>query len=246
MSDATQSRELRSLIDAAFEDAKSIRSRYPHQLLLALADQKVQEVLDSRFRAGQILKSVATPPAQLDTGLIPICFTFAPSSSVQLTGKSILVQLDHRCKVVAIDGDFVPERPNPIVDLRSSKSKLPLALATYNKSRKLSRRTNPAVTNQIRRLQADLLVRHGLLSSVEFSAIGGGDVISLSTDCVTYEETTEDTVIIVIVQDQNGNEIDRFEEIEADPGEPEATIIVDDAESTTVNDLLDRLGYPPI
>ena len=26
----------------------------------------------------------------------------------------------------------------------------------------------------------------GLLSSVEFSAIGGGDVISLGTDCATY------------------------------------------------------------
>jgi hypothetical protein len=83
------------------------------------------------------------------------------------------------------------------------------------------------------------------LSKVDFSSIGGGDSILLSTDCIVVEEGVEDTAITVVVLDENGNEIDRFEDFQADPTREE-TLMIDDSESTTVNGLLDQLGYPPI
>jgi hypothetical protein len=63
------------------------------------------------------------------------------------------------------------------------------------------------------------------LSKVDFSSIGGGDSILLSTDCIVVEEGVEDTAITVVVLDENGNEIDRFEDFQADPTSEETLMI---------------------
>lgn len=244
MSDFTQSPELRSLIKAAFDDAKSIQSRYPHQLLLALADQRVQEVLDSQFRAGQILTNLTPLPAQLDTGLIPIYFTFATSSSVQLTSKCILVQLNHRAEVIAIDQDFVPKRPNPHIDLGSGRSKLPLALAT-SKSRTPSQRIDPVVLKQIHRLGDELIIHHGLLLNVDLAAEGGGQQILMATESMVLAPALCETVQYTIVYNTDGSVGDTFRDEALDPCE-EYQLLLDDTEETTGNRLSAQLGFPPI
>jgi hypothetical protein len=247
MNKLSHSPELQRLIDSAFEDAKSIHSRFPHQLLLALADDAVQQVLDRRFASGQVLTKVATLPVHADTGLVPLYFTFAPSAAVNLAGTSILIQVDHRCDVTIADEDFVPARPNPVIDSKSVKRTAPLALATARSGGERLR-VDPAVANDRRRLHAEMLVHHGLLSQVDMdAAIGGGTLVILDTEC-TLTTTTgfEDTILgTVIVTDPNGNVIDRYQEIELDPSTEEQTSS-DDSTQMTVNELLDQLGRPGI
>jgi hypothetical protein len=244
MADTSHSKELRRLIDAVFEDAQSIRSRYPHQLLLALTDDAVQKALDRRFGSGQVLNKIATLPAETGTGLIPLYFTFAPSAAVNLAGTSVLVQVDHRCRVFIADEDFVPAAPNPIIASKSGKRTGPLTLATARAGGQ-RRTVDPAVAKERRRLDIELIAHHGLLSHVDMDAIGGGDTLVLDTECVIEETVFEDTVTTVVVLDENGNEIDRFTDIELDPSTDDQ-IMKDDSTQMTVNDLLDQLGHPGI
>jgi hypothetical protein len=41
---------------------------------------------------------------------------------VHLTSTCIPAQLDHRAKVIALDEDFVPERPNPLGERRAGEA----------------------------------------------------------------------------------------------------------------------------
>jgi len=193
-------------------------------------------------------------PRQRSAGLIPIIFTFAPSAAVQVAGKSILVQLDHRCRVVVIDEQFVPERPNPLVEPRPVEStekpgraagrpgKAPFALAA-SRGRRFVRKADPALLREIRRLEIDLVVRHGLLSQVDYDAVGGGTAVVLDTECTIEETVMTDTVYTVIVVDESGNPVDMYSEIELDTS-VEYKTMTDDSEHTTINGLLDRLGMP--
>jgi hypothetical protein len=148
--------------------------------------------------------------------------------------------------VTIADDDFVPARPNPVIDSKSVKRTAPLALATA-RSGGQRRSVDPAVIKERRRLDAEMLVHHGLLSQVDIDAIGGDDLVVLDTECtITTTTGFEDTVTgTVLVLDENGDLIDSFPNTELDPT-TEDQISSDDSDQMTVNDLLDELGSPRI
>jgi len=257
--------ELRMLIDVVIEDAKSIRSRYPHQLLLALADKEVQGVLANRFRSGQVLEDVVALRAQQDTGLIPVCFMFASGSAVRLAGKFILIQLNHRGQVLVIDEEFVPEQPNPVINVRSGQENLPLAVV-LSESRRLSQKSNPAISHKRRRLDAEFLNEHrlvsagthvptggvfdtqtevhtGVLTNIDLEqAEEGGGTFVMDTDCRIATPTFVDTVHHVVETDETGTIVDQFDDIFLDQGPDQIVTMQDDSEATNFSDFFEHYG----
>jgi hypothetical protein len=227
-------------MDATLKDAKSIRSRYPHQLLLALTDDTVLEALEKRFVDGEALTDISLLPLQGSTGLIPLCFTFAPSSSVMLAGTSILVHVDHRCRVTLADDDFVPARPNPVSGDVAARDTAPLALAARDGERRRPLATSVVLEQQ--RLASELLVHHGLLSQVKSADLGPTDYVYFETDCLVETTTYVDTTYTVVVKDENGNIVDQFEDYQQDESKEEQTM-ADDSGQMTVGDLVDHYGH---
>jgi len=226
-------------MDATVKDAQSIRSRFPHQLLLALTEDTVLEALEKRFTEGEVLTDITLLQLQPSTGLIPLCFTFAPSASIQLAWTSILVHVDHRCRVTLADDEFVPARPNPVSGDVPATRTAPLALAPRERRR---RRPDTSLVRERQRLGRELLVHHGLLSQVKVSELKPTDNVYFDTDCVVETDVYVDSPYTVIVKDENGNVVDQFEDHTQDPSKEEQTIL-DDSGQMMVGDLADQFGH---
>ena len=221
------------LIKLVTQDAHSLASRYPQQLLFALIDERVRQAIEKRFASGQVLKGVDTLPAHRATGLIPIHLSFAAGSALNLDTGSLLVELNHRCEVVGIDEEFEARLPNPVTKL-PPRDPLPMAVVKSEDGR-LTRQIPPDVLEQMSDLHDALIVKHGIL--VQAHETGGGSVgVILDTESEVPVPYTYDSIVRVL--GENGEEVDRF--TVADYGSRDETM-VDDSQSTTLDSLFELL-----
>lgn len=239
MATKNHSEQLRRLIDGVVADARSRRSRFPHQLLFALADARVQEALDQRFHAGQVLSDVSTLPVQEGTGLLPLCLAFDFTPSLRLPQNCMLILLDHTTAVVGIDEQYVPVRPNPHVALLTPEDRIPFALVTSG-SGKLKRVIPEATLKRLHTLELDFIAQHGILTAFypsEGTPVDGGTRVVLDTECTVPVPFTYDTVYTIIDESTGAS----WQETLADNG-VDYQSQTDDSEAMSLDDLLGRLG----
>ena len=224
-----------ALVELVIKDAHSLTSRYPHQLVFALTDQRVRQAVENRLDAGQVLTGIDTLPADRATGLIPIYLSFAAGSALKIDAGSLLVQLNHRCEVATVEEDFEPRLPNPVSKL-PPRDALPAAVVK-SENKRLTRRIDPQVLDRMNDLHDALIVKHGVLVQVDESGLDHGTGVILDTECAQEIPFTYDTEFLVV--NTETGEIDSI--TLADEGS-EIQYVVDDSESTTVGDLFDRFN----
>jgi hypothetical protein len=104
---------MKEVVELLQADRKASSPRYPTQALPAVLDARVAEALGLHLAAGARLVDVRALPYQATLGLIPIVFELEPSGRVALRRSSVLVLMDGRSEVVAVNDDFDVDRPNP-------------------------------------------------------------------------------------------------------------------------------------